>query len=166
MTEKQTEAAELFLQGYNCAQSVCGAFARELGMEKELLLDMSAAFGGGFARTRNLCGAVSGIGMVTSLSMRASAPQEKGEVYAVVRRYTDRFEEECRSLNCGELLKGVKGITSTPQPDERTARYYAARPCTALWHMRQSCWRNILPQGSSKVLYCLNFYIALSIILP
>ena len=63
MTEKQTEAAELFLQGYNCAQSVCGAFARELDMEKELLLDMSAAFGGGFARTRNLCGAVSGIGI-------------------------------------------------------------------------------------------------------
>ena len=51
--------------------------------------------------------------------------------YAVVRRYTDRFEEEFRSLNCGELLKGVKGITNTPQPDERTARYYAARPCTA-----------------------------------
>ena len=76
MTEKQTEAAELFLQGYNCAQSVCGAFAQELGMDKELLLDMSAAFGGGFARTRNLCGAVSGIGMVISLSMRASAPQE------------------------------------------------------------------------------------------
>ena len=131
MTEKQTEAAELFLQGYNCAQSVCGAFSRELDMEKELLLDMSAAFGGGFARTRNLCGAVSGIGMVISLSMRASAPKEKGEVYAVVRRYTDRFEEEFRSLNCGELLKGVKGITNTPQPDERTARYYAARPCTA-----------------------------------
>lgn len=131
MTEKQTEAAELFLQGYNCAQSVCGAFARELDMDKELLLDMSAAFGGGFARTRNLCGAVSGIGMVISLSMRASAPQEKGEVYAVVRRYTDRFEKEFHSLNCGELLKGVKGITNTPQPDERTARYYAARPCTA-----------------------------------
>ena len=33
MTKKQTEACELFLQGYNCAQSVCGAFAQELGME-------------------------------------------------------------------------------------------------------------------------------------
>ena len=78
-------------------------------MEKELLLDMSAAFGGGFARhaqplrsgKRHRHGDIP-----FHARLRAAG---KGEVYAVVRRYTDRFEEEFRSLNCGELLKGVKG---------------------------------------------------------
>ncbi|MBR3750135.1 MAG: C_GCAxxG_C_C family protein [Clostridia bacterium] len=131
MTEKQILASELFYKGYNCAQAVAGAFADELGMRQEELIAMSSAFGGGFARTRNLCGAVSGMGLVISLSMNKTAPDDKGEVYATVREYTDRFIAEFSTLNCGELLKNVSGITSHPQPDERTAQYYKKRPCTA-----------------------------------
>lgn len=131
MTNKQILAAELFYKGYNCAQSVAGAFADELNMSLEALVAASAAFGGGFARTRNLCGAVSGIGLVISIDMNKTAPDDKGEVYATVRAYTDRFAEKFGTLSCGELLKSVANITSHPQPDERTAEYYKKRPCTA-----------------------------------
>ena len=131
MTEKQRMAAELFMQGYNCAQSVCGAFADELGISRETLLAAGAAFGGGFARTRNLCGAVSAIGLVISLAEGKSMPDDRGDVYRTVRAYTDRFASRFGSLNCGELLKNVGGITRTPDPDPRCEEYYAKRPCAA-----------------------------------
>ena len=131
MTDKQILASELFYKGYNCAQSVAGAFADELGMTQDELVAMSAAFGGGFARTRNLCGAVSGMGLVISIYMNKTQPDSKGEVYATVREYTDRFISRFSTLNCGELLKNVADITSHPQPDVRTQEYYRKRPCTA-----------------------------------
>lgn len=131
MTDKQNQAVELFMQGYNCAQAVAGAFAAETGYTSEELMRMAAAFGGGFARTRNLCGAVSAMGLVLSLCMATPAPDAKGDVYAAVRKLTDQFEQQYGTLVCAELLKEVKGITSRPQPDPRTEQYYKKRPCAA-----------------------------------
>ena len=42
------KAEELFLAGYNCAQSVIGAFCEEYGLSLDMALKMSAPFGGGF----------------------------------------------------------------------------------------------------------------------
>ena len=54
-------AADLFLQGYNCAQAVAVAFCDVTGLNKEQTAKMVSAFGGGMGRMREVCGAVSGM---------------------------------------------------------------------------------------------------------
>lgn len=129
--DRQQKAYECFKQGYNCAQAVIMAFADDLPIDEELLLKISSAFGGGFARTRNLCGAVAGIGMVMGAlkDTLGSVAEDKKDIYEKVRQLTDQFEEMNGSLLCGELLKNMKSITKDYVPSERTAEYYAVRPC-------------------------------------
>ncbi len=50
--ERSEHAMELFLSGYNCAQSVLLSFADDLKFSKELAQKMAAGFGGGMAGTR------------------------------------------------------------------------------------------------------------------
>ena len=77
-----TDARELFLAGYNCAQSVAGAFWQELGVTRQQALAMSAGFGAGFARLRETCGAVSGMVMVMSavLQRGGASPEDKQRI--------------------------------------------------------------------------------------
>ena len=51
------KAVELFKSGYNCSQSVVGAFADMYGFTEEQAFRMSASFGGGIGRMRQTCGA-------------------------------------------------------------------------------------------------------------
>ena len=46
------KAVELFKSGYNCSQSVVGAFADMYGFTEEQAFRMSASFGGGIGRMR------------------------------------------------------------------------------------------------------------------
>ena len=129
MTKYEERAAELFLSGYNCCQAVAGAFADKTDLDEETMLKLSSAFGGGFARTRNICGAVSAMGMILGLAESSGDAGDKANIYAKTRELTDKFTEENGSLICAELLEKVKGITDSPVPDQRTAEYYKKRPC-------------------------------------
>ena len=46
-----TKAAELFLRGYNCAQSVAVAFCDVTGLTPEFATEMASSFGGGMGRS-------------------------------------------------------------------------------------------------------------------
>ncbi len=48
--ERSEHARELFLSGYNCAQSVLLTFADDLKYSKELAQKMAAGFGGGMGK--------------------------------------------------------------------------------------------------------------------
>ena len=61
------KAAELFLQGYNCAQAVAVAFCDLMGMDAHTAAKLSSSFGGGMGRLREVCGAVSGMLMVVGV---------------------------------------------------------------------------------------------------
>ena len=84
---KQGEAAyAYFLKGYNCSQSVVAAFAPQLGLSEEMALRMSAGFGAGIGRMREVCGAFCGVVTVLSLAYADPAdPQDKSRMYALVR---------------------------------------------------------------------------------
>ena len=72
---KQGDAAYAwFLQGYNCSQSVVTAFAPQLGLTEEMALRLSAGFGAGIGRMREVCGAFCGV--VTVLSMVYDDPTD------------------------------------------------------------------------------------------
>ena len=81
--DRQQKAYECFKEGYNCAQAVIMAFSDVLPIDEQLLLKISSAFGGGFARTRNLCGAVAGIGMVLGVlkDSLGNVAEDKKDIY-------------------------------------------------------------------------------------
>lgn len=134
MTEKE-RAGELFLQGYNCSQSVFTAFAYRFGIDDETALKLSAGLGGGVGRLREVCGAVSGAAMVIgSICSATEGDDEEGKKrnYELVREFADRFTALHGSVICRDLLKlGVK-IEASATPESRTAEYYKKRPCLKL----------------------------------
>lgn len=132
MIDRKQKAYDLFLEGYNCAQSVVAAFDDVLQLDKTSLLNLAIPFGGGFARTRNICGAVSAMGIVVGL-LRAkdnSDTMDKSGVYRDIQKLMAEFKEKNTSDNCGVLLKDVKNITEGYVPQVHDNSYYAIRPCT------------------------------------
>lgn len=124
-------AKELFLEGYNCAQSVVVAYEDFFEESPETLALMVSAFGGGMGRLREVCGAVSGMFFVLSKIYGYADPKEKDgkmELYARVQELAARFRKRNGSIVCRELL-GLTEKVSEPVPEERTAEYYKKRPC-------------------------------------
>ena len=81
---KQGDAAYAwFLKGYNCSQSVVAAFAPQLGLTEEMALRLSAGFGAGIGRMREVCGAFCGVVTVLSMVYADPAdPKDKSRMYA------------------------------------------------------------------------------------
>ncbi len=126
------KAAELFLSGYNCAQSVAVAFHEELGLTEGQAAKMASAFGGGMGRMREVCGAVSGMLLVLSCLYGYDIPGDdasKKVLYTQVQELAAKFREENGSIICREILKNPP---SDPNPTPRTADFYAKRPCAKM----------------------------------
>ena len=134
MTPRRQQAQDLFFQGYNCSQAVAGAFADLTGLKQDFMLRLSASFGGGFGRLREICGTVSGMGIVLGLlySTGEDTPQEKAAHYARVQEVAKAFEARNGSLICRELLSAKVKVTTDPNPDPRTPEYFKKRPCAKL----------------------------------
>lgn len=61
------KARDLFRAGYNCAQSVVGAFHEEMGLSLEDAVRLASSFGGGMGGMRETCGAVTGMFLVAGM---------------------------------------------------------------------------------------------------
>ncbi|MBR3504828.1 MAG: C_GCAxxG_C_C family protein [Clostridia bacterium] len=136
MTDHAERAKALFLQGYNCAQSVFCAFTDITGLDLAASARLASSFGGGLARLREVCGAVSAAAMVLGMAKGYDRPGDrelKARHYALVRDFAERFRRETGSINCRALLiqAGVMAETGG-EPDERTPEYYEKRPCPQL----------------------------------
>lgn len=130
------KAKALFLEGYNCAQAVFGAFSDVTGIEFETSLKLSSGFGGGMGRMREVCGAVSGMFMVLDALEGYTSPTDneaKKELYAKIQKLAGEFKAENGSIICRELLGGIP--SSTPTPTERSPEFYKKRPCGELVEM-------------------------------
>lgn len=128
---KGEQAKKLFLEGQNCAQAVLGAFCKEYGLDEQTALTLSACFGGGLGRQREVCGAVSGMCMALALKYAPKDPtnhEQKAAFYARIQEVCRRFKEENGSIICRELLALPPG-PSIPTPEKRTAAYYQHRAC-------------------------------------
>ena len=131
-------AAELFLKGYNCAQSVMVAFCDVTGLEKDFAARMASSFGGGMGRMREVCGAVSGMLMVAGLLYGYEDPGDdvsKKAHYTLVQELSRQFREEVGSIVCREILKNPP---SDPTPSPRTEEYYKKRPCARMVYLAAS----------------------------
>ena len=134
---KQGDAAYAwFLQGYNCSQSVVAAFAPQLGLTEETALRLSAGFGAGIGRMREVCGAFCGVVTVLSMVYADPAdPKDKSRMYALVQQAAEQYRA-CNgggSIICRELLaKAGAAPAGGTAAEERTAEYYKKRPCPEL----------------------------------
>ncbi len=137
---KQGEAAyAYFLKGYNCSQSVVAAFAPQLGLSEEMALRMSAGFGAGIGRMREVCGAFCGGGHGAEPGLRRpGGPQDKSRMYALVQEAARlyRARNGGDSIICRELLaKAGAAPSGGTKAEARTADYYKKRPCPELCRM-------------------------------
>lgn len=132
--ERVERARRYFLSGYNCAQAVVMTFDDVMQHSPETLAQLSAPFGGGMGRMREVCGTVSGMTMVAGAIRPAVNPQnleERKANYALVQEFAQRFRQENGDIVCRRLLglEPREEQRETPMPSERTPEYYRKRPC-------------------------------------
>lgn len=143
-------AKELFLEGYNCAQSVFCAFGDSTGLAQDTSARLASSFGGGLGRLREVCGAVSGAAMVLGALEGYADPKDakaKKEHYERVRDLAARFRESEGSILCRELLAGAK---PGGDPEERTAEYYRKRPCPELVYRAAQILEEMLQEEQAR----------------
>ena len=131
MQTKKELAMKLFCDGFNCAQSIVGAFSKEMGLTTEQALKLSSPFGAGMGKLRHVCGAVSGMFMVLGMIEGYDCPdanKEKEELYMKVQNLANSFKERNETIICSELLQGLK-VDGGHKPQERNEEYYKIRPC-------------------------------------
>lgn len=127
------KAGDLFLEGFNCAQSVFTAFCDRFNMDEETAKRVSAGLGGGVGRMREVCGAVSGAAMVLgsiTAAVQGSDEKSKAENYKLVREFAERFKKRHGgTVICREMLELKIPMEASAMPESRTAEYYKNRPC-------------------------------------
>ena len=136
LEERVARAVDYFMQGYGCCQSVVAAFADLYGLDETMAKRLAAGFGGGVGRMRMMCGAVSGIVMLTGLDCgqtEGGDREGKSACYKVVQELLAQSKAENGSLICAEILglKGHEKAVSSYVASARTAEYYKTRPCAA-----------------------------------
>lgn len=146
MTRAQ-KAKNYFESGYNCAQAVLLAFAEDIGIDEQTAVQISAPFGGGMGRMREVCGAVSGMLMAQGMLTPIYDPKDnakKAELYKSVQQIAGQFREKNGSIVCRELLGLDKnGGKISHVPSERTSEYYKKRPCALLCYDAAEILENI-----------------------
>jgi len=104
---RSQHAGELFLSGYNCAQSVLLSFADDLKFSKELAQKMAAGFGGGMGKQQGTCGAVTGAIMVLGL-LKGEEVNNNDELktasYGSVKELSRDFVAAYKTTQCRELI--------------------------------------------------------------
>lgn len=132
--ERSARGRDLFLEGYNCCQSVVLAFADILPVDESVLKTMASGFGGGMARMREVCGAVSGMAMLAGFISPADDPSDmtaRTANYALVQQFAAAYRDRMGSIICRDIL-GLRAegrAPEPPRPSDRTADYYKSRPC-------------------------------------
>lgn len=134
VNERVERACGYFKEGYNCAQAVVMAYDDIMGMGVEKLAKLTAPFGGGMGRMREVCGTVCGMTMLAGAIQPSSDPknlEERKDNYALVQHFAEQFRKENGDIVCRRLLGLEESVErkESAMPSERTAEYYRKRPC-------------------------------------
>ena len=132
---RKEQAMAYFKEGYNCAQSVFLTFCDLTGFDEKTALRLSAPFGGGIGRQREVCGAVSGMCLVAGALYGYDDTKDKAAKaahYQMIQTLCEEFRSRSGgSIICRDLL-GNDGRDTAPTPADRTDTYYKKRPCVEL----------------------------------
>jgi len=123
--QRVDKAKELFLSGYNCAQSVAAAFTDLTQLDEKTVLKMASSFGGGVGHLKEVCGVVSGMALIAGLLYGDIDPADKATKdahYERVQMVALKFKDEFGTLICRDLLDRADKNPKQEEP-------YASRPC-------------------------------------
>lgn len=104
---KKDAIVEQFKNGHNCSQSILSGYAEDLGLDSFTALKIATGFGGGFGRSGDTCGAVTGAFMALGLKHGQGSLDEKegrARTQECVRGFISDFKEKHGALNCKDLL--------------------------------------------------------------
>ena len=125
------KARDLFREGYNCAQSVVGAFHEEMGLSLSEATRLASSFGGGMGGLRETCGAVTGMFLVAGMLMGYDDPADydgKRLIMPVSASWLSSFARSMTRWSVGNCCDPLpEKLQKDPQP--RTEQYYKVRPC-------------------------------------
>lgn len=125
-TQQRTQKArELYLSGYNCAQSVAAAFTDLTELDENTVLKMASSFGGGVGHLKEVCGVVTGMALIAGLlygDIDPAVKATKDAHYERVQAFALKFKDEFGSLICLELLDRADKNPNKEEP-------YASRTC-------------------------------------
>jgi C_GCAxxG_C_C family probable redox protein len=133
--KKAEHAVACFKSDFSCSQAVFSTYAEQLGLDNQVALKISCAFGGGMARMAETCGAVTGALMVIGLKHGKTRPDDadaKDKTYALTREFVERFKARHSSIVCRELLgcdigteEGKRIFDERMYKDTRCAKFVA-----------------------------------------
>ena len=142
---RAARALDYFHQGYNCSQSVFTAFADVCGLSEETALRLSSPLGAGIGRMREVCGAFCGLSMVAG-SLHGNTSPDTGKRKNLFP-WCSPWPQTSRKIRHA-VLPGTAGPDpgttggETARPGDRTAAYYASRPCERCIAFARA-WRRI-----------------------
>ena len=105
--DKVERAVTCFKEGFSCSQALLSTYGAQFGLNREMALKVSGAFGGGMGRMAETCGAVTGASMVIGLKYgmtRVEDEQTEEKAYSLVKEFVDKFKSRNGSIICRELL--------------------------------------------------------------
>ncbi len=94
-------------EGFSCSQSICSTYAEQFGLNQEMALRITTAFGGGMGKMGETCGAVTGAFMVIGLKygrIRVEDKKIKEKANDLVREFVKHFKSRNGSTLCRDLL--------------------------------------------------------------
>ncbi len=100
-------AVSCFKDGFSCSQALLSTYGVHLGLNREVALRISGAFGGGMGRMGETCGAVTGAFMVIGFKYGKTSVEDEGakeKTYRLVKEFVERFKSRNGSIVCRELL--------------------------------------------------------------
>ena len=105
MTKKE-EISELYHDTLNCAQSVFSVYGKDLGVNENTASAIATGFGGGIARSQQICGALTGAIMV--LGVKYFNPENlkdsKELIYNKTSELIEKFKKINGTCNCKDLI--------------------------------------------------------------
>jgi len=105
---KSEQALSLFINGYNCAQSVLIAFASEAEIDTNMAFIIASGLGGGVGQSQSICGAINAGAIVLGMKFgryEYTDMSAKDNVTKLVGKFVSECRKELGSTNCFELLK-------------------------------------------------------------
>lgn len=130
---KADEAVASFKSGFSCSQAVLSSFSEELGLDRDTANSVACGFGGGIARTGNICGAVAGAIMVIGMKYGKTRPDDNAareKTYALVQQFIRDYTAKNGSISCPDLLG--YDMRDPVQFKEAQEKQVAARICPGL----------------------------------
>jgi len=106
MNNKERSVA-LFKEGFCCSQAVFATYAEQWGLDRELFLKITDAFGGGIGGMAGICGAVIAPIMAIGLKYGRTRPDDdeaKQKTHTLVKEFVKQFKDRNGSIECKQLL--------------------------------------------------------------